>query len=90
MNELWLVMVSTDGGKTWHPATNQVDFREQDGAKRAEKYAEQARGLYQWRAVKFTTQELGQWHLSANMSSAGGILRPPLIGQPSFLRKCMR
>jgi hypothetical protein len=57
MRELWLVMRSQDGGQTWQPDTNQVDFREVDGAERAKKASEQAHGRCLYKAVKF----IGTW-----------------------------
>jgi hypothetical protein len=53
MRELWLVMTSSDAGKTWVPATNEADFREEDAKKKAERFAKSARGLYPYRAFKF-------------------------------------
>jgi len=46
-------MTSSDAGKTWVPATNEADFREEDAKKKAERFAKSARGLYPYRAFKF-------------------------------------
>ena len=63
MRELWLVMWTQDGGKTWQQDTNRVDFREVDGAERAKKAMERGHGHCQYKAVKFITQELGKWQM---------------------------
>jgi len=65
MRELWLVCWRLHDSDKWQPATNQVDFREQDAKDRA---AAEARKVtkgcaMQHRVVKYTTQEMGQWKI---------------------------
>ncbi len=58
MKEGWLVMWTKDGGKTWNPADTNMQFREKDAVKLAEKFAKATRGLYQYRPFKFSIEVL--------------------------------
>jgi len=65
VREIWLVCWRLQDADKWQPASNQVDFREQDAKDRAAKMAGQLKPgcKMQHRAVRYATSELGKFEM---------------------------